>query len=128
MTAARRVMLWLPVVALCAAIFAVSSIPDDRVLGGAPLPETMGRKLGHLVEYGLLAALFARALKGEGRPPKVVFWASLLFCFLYAASDEFHQTFVKGRYGKVRDVALDTLGAALALSVLRRRDALQEKP
>jgi VanZ family protein len=45
----------------------------------------------------------------------------LSFCFLVAAADEIVQTFVPGRYGKVRDVALDTLGAALALSLYARR-------
>jgi VanZ family protein len=100
----------------CAAIFAVSGIPDA---GGAPseLPELMFRKTAHLVEYGILALLAGRALAGMGGGPRRVLWGSFLFCALYAVSDEVHQSFVPGRFGKVRDVALDSLGAALALSV-----------
>jgi VanZ family protein len=34
---------------------------------------------------------------------------------LYAASDEFHQSFVPSREASVRDVLLDSLGGALGL-------------
>ena len=36
---------------------------------------------------------------------------TLLFCFLYACSDEFHQSFSPGRAPQVRDVLIDTSGA-----------------
>ena len=42
----------------------------------------------------------------------------------YAATDEFHQTFVEGRHGKVFDWLIDSAGAAavaIRLGVLRRR-------
>ena len=37
---------------------------------------------------------------------------SILFSFLYAATDEFHQLFVPGRSGEFKDVMIDTVGAA----------------
>ena len=37
---------------------------------------------------------------------------------LYAATDEFHQTFVPSREGCIRDVAIDSCGVALALLAL----------
>jgi VanZ family protein len=49
----------------------------------------------------------------------------MLGCALFAASDEFHQTFVKSRTPSVRDVLLDIAGAILGLLVgasLARRD------
>jgi len=66
------------------------------------------RKGGHMVEYAILATLLFWAL---GRRWLVV----LLLCVLYAAGDEWHQSFVPSRQGAVADVLIDTTGAALAI-------------
>ncbi len=87
----------------------------------------MSRKGAHLVEYGVLALLLLRAFSAEGWERRRALGAAFLFSVAYAASDEIHQYFVPGRYAKVRDVALDGLGAALALSVYARRSAVEEK-
>lgn len=43
-------------------------------------------------------------------------WLLALFLtFLYAVSDEFHQPFVPGRYGTIRDLGYDMLGVFIAL-------------
>jgi VanZ family protein len=78
------------------------------------------RKCAHLTEYAVLAWLFWRAvrqpLKHDARP-----WSgrlavgAILFVALYAASDEWHQTFVPSREGCVRDVVIDTTGAVLGM-------------
>ena len=47
----------------------------------------------------------------------MVFGAVLLSCALFAASDEFHQTFVKSRTPSVRDVLLDVGGALFGLLI-----------
>ncbi len=47
----------------------------------------------------------------------MVFGLVLLACALFAASDEFHQTFVKSRTPSVRDVFLDIGGALLGLLI-----------
>ena len=72
----------------------------------------------------MLAFLVLRALAAGGAGRKKALLGAFLFAVVFAASDEWHQTFVPGRYGKVRDVALDALGAALALSVYARRSSL----
>jgi VanZ family protein len=81
------------------------------------------RKCAHLTEYAVLALLLWRALhKPPG--PKASPWRwseaglALALAALYAASDEFHQTFVPSRQGCVTDVLLDTTGAAVALLCL----------
>jgi VanZ family protein len=48
----------------------------------------------------------------------MIFNAVLLGCALFAASDEFHQTFVKSRTPSVRDVLLDIGGALLGLLIV----------
>jgi len=125
-TPAKRAVSWAPVFLWCALIFGFSSLPDRRT-EGAPLAETMSRKGAHLVEYGVLALLLLRAFSAEGWERRRALGAAFLFSVAYAASDEIHQYFVPGRYAKVRDVALDGLGAALALSVYARRSAVEEK-
>ena len=86
--------------------------------------EIAARKLGHLAAYAVLTVGWWWALRGLVARPLV--WAAGL-SLLYACSDEYHQTFVEGRTGKVLDVAIDSLGIALAclwLSARTRRAAL----
>lgn len=40
---------------------------------------------------------------------------AVLICFLYSASDEFHQTFVPGRYGTWKDMIYDGTGWAAGI-------------
>jgi VanZ family protein len=47
----------------------------------------------------------------------MIFGAVLVGCALFAASDEFHQTFVKSRTPSVRDVLLDVAGALFGLLI-----------
>ncbi len=81
------------------------------------------RKCGHLTEYAILALLVWRALhfsKNSLPPwswPKV--GGTLLVVFLFAASDEIHQSFVPTRTAQVSDVFIDTAGAVIGLLVLR---------
>ena len=69
------------------------------------------RKVAHFSEYAiggsLYLALFATfKIKEE----KQILFASVLG-FLYAITDEFHQLFIEGRSGQIKDVFIDTLGA-----------------
>ena len=43
------------------------------------------------------------------------FDASVMLCFFYACTDEFHQLFVPGRSGEFTDVCLDTVGATFGI-------------
>ena len=81
------------------------------------------RKMGHLTEYGLLALLLWRALrKPVRRDPRPWSWnlarLTVLLAAIYAATDEFHQSFVPTREARVHDVAIDTVGAMTALLLL----------
>ena len=73
----------------------------------------------HFAEYAVLAALLWLAL--HSTPALACRAAPLAFAVavLYAVSDEFHQSFVPGRYPDVRDVLVDAAGALAALLVLR---------
>jgi len=78
------------------------------------------RKCAHFTEYGILALLLWYALRRSRRsdPYRVRGsepWLALGLVALYAATDEWHQSFVPSRQGSVWDVLLDTSGAACAL-------------
>ena len=80
----------------------------------------VARKSAHVTEYAVLALLLWRALRSVPTlqtKTLLVFGAALLGCALFAASDEFHQTFVKSRTPSVRDVLLDVGGALLGLLI-----------
>jgi VanZ family protein len=80
----------------------------------------VARKCAHVTEYTVLALLLWRALRSVPTlraKTLTVFGAVLLGCALFAASDEFHQTFVKSRTPSVRDVLLDVGGALLGLLI-----------
>jgi VanZ family protein len=52
---------------------------------------------------------------------KDILYYSLLICYLYALSDEFHQLFVIGRSGEFKDVIIDTLGSILAIIIFKNK-------
>ena len=78
------------------------------------------RKCAHVTEYAVLALLLWRALRSIPTlraKMSISCTAALLACALFAASDEFHQTFVKSRTPSVRDVLLDVAGALVGLLI-----------
>lgn len=86
------------------------------------------RKLAHITEYAILMILTLRIAILQW-PYKKAILSSLLFCIFYAATDEFHQTFIPGRVGTPVDVGIDMLGMLLGLvawSVFRRKSENKE--
>jgi len=100
---------WGPVVAWMGVIYFFSSRPDLPHIEEVWL-EMLLRKLAHAAEYVILSALLARAAGITGWRGVVL--ASAIGA-LYAASDEWHQTFVPGRKGNGWDFLLDS-AASLA--------------
>ena len=116
---ARLASRFAPPLALMGLIFALSAQPDlGTDLGTADL---IARKLVHMTEYGLLFILWLRAL--GWRAP----WAAALIALAYAATDEYHQTFVEGRHGTPVDVLIDATGVGIAY-LLQRRLAHRPQP
>ena len=120
MAAVRKLFLWGPVAAWCLLIFAFSAIPD---LSSGLQCDFPLRKAGHMAEYGVLFALVRRACAGSGARLAPAAWSAAAFALLYAASDEWHQSFVPGRRGAAADVAIDMTGVILwrVLEALRGR-------
>ena len=77
------------------------------------------RKGSHLAEYAIFAALLWRAIHyGRKVRAGLRFEAVLVFfvAMLYAAGDEFHQSFIKSRGSSAGDVMID--GGGILLGIL----------
>jgi VanZ family protein len=105
MARSRLVTVWLPVLAWAAVIFTLSSIPSLST--GLGTWDTILRKGAHLTEYAVLGGLLYRAL---GREP-----LALAVGIAYAATDELHQYFVRGRHASPVDGAIDAVGVAIGM-------------
>ena len=114
-----RLELWLPPLVLMGVIFALSAQPSLN--SGLGLIDHIGRKAIHFSEYALLCFLWWRALRSVTNERRAVLLAFVLASG-YAITDEFHQTFIHGRHGTPRDVAIDSIGIAAACVWVRRRD------
>ena len=140
---------WMPVIAWMLLIFAGSTdafsvertsrflVPFLRWLDPQISVATIAaihfalRKLGHLTEYGVLAVLLWRAVRGTLRSRSSAATAALVFILsaAFAASDEFHQLFAPSRSASLGDVFIDIYGAliglAICLVIRQRKSALR---
>jgi len=99
---------WLAVVLWMGVIFALSAIPSLSS-PFEPYHDFVLRKFAHMAEYGVLTVLLFRALRTHVTCKTQALLMAALLAVLYAFSDEWHQTFVPGREGSLRDVGIDGL-------------------
>ena len=76
------------------------------------------RKSAHFMEYMVLAAAWFIHFSIWKTGMRWRLALSISITSVYAATDEFHQTFVAGRSGQISDVLLDSVGAATGAFVL----------
>ena len=129
---------WLPVIAWFGVIFIASTdlmsaqhtsrfigpllrwINPDISLEAIRAVQFAVRKAAHVTEYAILSFLLFRALQ-SGAMQRV--WRNAAITFLiaavYAALDEYHQSFVASRTGSPVDVLIDASGAALGILIYR---------
>lgn len=108
---------YLPLLLWMGVIFYLSSIPGNGYQGAHTFWFYVERKGAHIFEYFILTLLFIRALKyHKVNIPKRYFLAGT-FSLLFAFSDEFHQSFIFSREGKILDVVIDLAGIILAASI-----------
>ena len=106
----------------------LSEMTKNKIIKRA---EPILRKLAHFSIYmvvGILIMTFVSTYK-------LLLWKKLLISIMvglvYAISDEFHQTFIQGRSGELRDVLIDTTGVIcgiiIVLIIISVYKALREK-
>lgn len=97
---------WLPVVLWAAVIFYFSSLKQIKV-SDFLFWDFLPKKIAHVAEYAILYALIYRATNKN-------FIIAYILTVLFAATDEFHQTFVPGRTGTPLDLGFDSSGANIS--------------
>jgi VanZ family protein len=110
------------VAAWCLLIFVLSSVPGRNL---PEMPAQNADKVVHGLVYGILGALFQRAVRRTwpiGGPAAAAI--AVLLATAYGVSDELHQLLTPGRSADVYDVFADAVGAAIgvaAMSILLAR-------
>lgn len=76
---------------------------------------TIVRKTTHFIIYLILGILVVNLLCEYNI--KQIILISLFICMLYSISDEFHQLFIDGRSGEIRDILIDTMGSLVGIII-----------
>jgi VanZ family protein len=130
---------WLPVLLWMALIYTASSdlmssehtsrflVPFLRWLkpdiSGATIAQIhfLLRKGAHLAEYAILAVLLWRGFRWQRVGVRESLWpqaaSALALTIVFAATDEWHQSFIASRGALPVDVLVDSCGAALGLAL-----------
>lgn len=93
-------------------------LTEEEKLALASAIEGPVRKTAHMTEYGILAAAVWFALCFWTNNKSVLYFSTVVFCVFYAATDEIHQLFVKGRSGQFEDVLIDAVGVVIATGLI----------
>lgn len=97
----NKIFRFLPAILWMGFIFFLSSGPTSAITGTST-ERFIILKSFHLIEYAIL--FFCLKFAGISTPK------SIFFAYLYALSDEFHQSFVPGRGSKFTDTLIDLTG------------------
>lgn len=96
-----------PAILCMAAFWLVSDRPGDLVF-----PVAGGDKIAHGIAYAVLAAAIRWGIDGTGGTRSAT-WIAWLAAAAYGALDEWHQSWVPGRFATVGDWIADAVGAAV---------------
>lgn len=105
----KRFLKWLPTLVTATLIFIESATPGKIVVQAGFGAESI-HVTGHFLMFLTLGLCVWYATKSFSR--------AVVFTFLYALSDEYHQSFVPERAASWYDVKVDMLGALLGLFAL----------
>lgn len=107
---------WGPSIIMMVLIFTASGT------SGSDLPEfgiwdLLVKKGGHILGYALLAVSYLHGLAHARSINRRDLFLAILLAGLYAATDEFHQSFTPGRTPSPIDAGIDTIGAVLGAGI-----------
>ena len=109
-----RITHLVPMIVIMGVIFFLSHQPGDN-LYMPPFP--WFDKVAHMAVYAVLGVTVLYAFHSRLQSERMV-QASLLtlsICLFYGIGDEFHQSFIPGRFASFGDVVADTMGAVAAI-------------
>lgn len=71
------------------------------------------KKTAHMFVYAMFYLLLITGFIQLDYKFEKIWFTALIICFLYAVSDELHQSFVSGRTASFIDIGFDVTGASL---------------
>jgi len=110
---------WFPILFFMALIFFLSSLSGSSFSNFGSF-DVFVKKGAHITEYAILTILLFRAF-GTRMVARRALTVSAVIAVLYAASDEYHQTFIPLREGTIRDVFIDSIGILIVYLYLRHK-------
>ena len=136
----KKILIWIPAIIMAMLIFGFSKQDGEESTGlsyKAAVCDKAGivdyndnnrdsmiesvqfpiRKAAHMTEYAVLSVLIMLALIVDGLKGTRLPVISAIIATVFAATDEFHQRFVPGRYGCLRDVLIDAAGSIIGLMI-----------
>jgi VanZ family protein len=119
---------WAPVIFWMGFIFLLSSVPGEDI---PDIPIPYFHRVVHFIEYSILGALLIRAFLYSGLKLNVIklTMLSVMLIALFAASDEWHQTFVPGRSGKSDDALFDVFSSLIGIYLYNKnRQRISKHP
>lgn len=106
----NKIIRLLPALIWMAFIFYLSSLQTTGITG-TKSQRFLILKTFHLIEYAVLVIFLFFALKK--------YLPSSIAAYVFALTDELHQTTVPGREGKFEDTLIDILGIIIGLVILK---------
>jgi len=107
----KKIIKFLPSLIWMAVIFYFSS-RSTAGIGTNQTDRFLILKSFHLIEYAFLAFLLSFAILKKK-------WI-IVIAYLYAISDEFHQSFVPGRTSRFRDTLIDLVGIFIGIFIFQK--------
>ena len=91
---------------------------EEEIQNRVDTYEIYVRKGAHMTEYAVLAISLFLPFKGCGWKGRRLVLTTFLICAVFAAGDEWHQSFVGGRGPSPVDVGIDCLGAGAGILLM----------
>lgn len=104
-------------------IFLLSNRQKVAFTDNYPISFSVFKSL-HMIEYGILFLLWLRFFHLINF--KYQYLPALLLTFLYGLSDEYHQSFILGREGKLLDACVDGFGGIVAWYLIIKNKAIRK--
>jgi len=122
----KKIKYWLPAVIWASLIYYMSSRSSIQTVD-VYWQDFLIKKIAHFTEYFIFTVLVYRALSNTTNfSKKKSLVLSFVITVIYAALDEFHQSFIPGREPKIRDVVIDSIGSISAILCLSRIKSILE--
>lgn len=107
----KKIIRFIPAIIWMCVIFYFSSRQTTGIGGDSYWYRFLILKTFHLIEYAVLFVLIDFAINKK--------ITSILISYLYAVSDEIHQSFTPGRMPKFTDTLIDLLGILIGFLVVK---------